>query len=150
MGITGLRCQVVESALLAAAGSLAGFWGGWACGFGVALEPRTQLDSYANGLANLFVFTFGYPKFVLFYPLESKLLERFPSSTDTLTFPIKVPILCKKKIQLLHTVPLKHVLVNQLWTHTIHFTLICFPAPGFISFKVQLLHNSLTTEWKIK
>lgn len=93
MGITGPRCQVVESALLAAAGSLAGFWGGWACGFGVASEPRIQLDSYANGLANLFVFTFGYPKFVLFYPLESKVLERFPINTDTLTFLIVARIL---------------------------------------------------------
>lgn len=71
MGTTGPRCQVVESALLAAAGSLAGFWGSRACGFGVASEPRMQLDSYANGVANLVVFTFGYPKFVFFYPLES-------------------------------------------------------------------------------
>lgn len=92
MGITGPRCQVVESALLAAAGSLAGFWSSWACGFGVASEPRMQLDSYANGVANLFVFTFGYPKFVLFYPLESKVLERFPNNTDMLTFPIEVHI----------------------------------------------------------
>lgn len=93
MGITGPRCQVVESALLAAAGSLAGLWGGWACGFGVASEPGIQLDSYANGLANSFVFTFGYPKFILFYPLESKVLERFPINTNTLTFSIIVHIL---------------------------------------------------------
>lgn len=65
MGITGPRCQVVEYALLAAAGSLAGFWDSWACGFGVASEPRMQLDSYANGLANLFALTFDYPKSTL-------------------------------------------------------------------------------------
>lgn len=113
MGITGPRCQVVESALLAAAGSLAGFGGGWACGFGVASEPRMQLDSYANGLANLFVFTFGYPKFVLFYPLESKVLERFPINTDMLTFPIVVHILYKKR-STTHSPALKHVLFKQL------------------------------------
>jgi len=52
-----------------------------------------QLDSYANGLANLFVFTCGYSKFVLFYPLESKVLEGFPMNTGKLTFPIIVHIL---------------------------------------------------------
>lgn len=122
MGITGPRCQVVESALLAAAGSLAGFWGGRACGFEVASEPRMQLDSYANGLANLFVVTFGYPRFVLFYPLEREVLERFPINTDMLTFPIIVHILYEK-MSATHSPTLKDALFKQLWTHTIHFTL---------------------------
>lgn len=132
MGITGLRCQVVESALLAAAGSLAGFWGGRACGFGVASEPRMQLDSYANGLANLFVVTFDYPRFVLFYPLEREVLERFPVNTDMLTFPIIVHILYEK-MSTAHSPTLNmRYLSNCEHTLSISLWMECFPAARFI------------------
>lgn len=72
-----------------------------------------QLDSYANGLANLFVVTFGYPRFVLFYPLEREVLERFPINTDMLTFPIVVHILYEK-MSATHSPTLKDVLFKQL------------------------------------
>lgn len=81
-----------------------------------------QLDSYANGLANLFVVTFGYPRFVLFYPLEREVLERFPINTEMLTFPIIAHILYEG-MSATHSPTLKHALFKQLRTHTLPFTL---------------------------